>query len=142
MGLQNKPFVIILKFTFLSEVSKTTLNTYVRSFKYIKRETRGQMAFATILQVIRFLNSTFNSSFSRELRATDTGLTLNILCGHQTADSRQCCLSIVIRITSAPEKVTACRYIFVFLKLLRQILPSYMQDRMILFQFSPYFIAS
>lgn len=138
MRLQNKPFVIILKFTFLSEVSKTTLNPYVSSFKYIKREIRGQIAFATILQVIRFLNSTSNSSFSRDSHGYQTHSQSSLWA----SDSRQCCLSIVIRITSAPEKVTACRYIFVFLKLLRKILPSYMQDRMILFQLSPYFIAS
>ena len=106
--------------------------------RLIKREIRGQMAFATILQVIRFLNSTSNSSFSRDSHGYQTHSQSSLWA----SDSRQCCLSIVIRITSAPEKVTACRYIFVFLKLLRKILPSYMQDRMILFQLSPYFIAS
>lgn len=46
--------------TFLSEVSTTALNTLVSSFKYIKSKTRGQMAFATILQVIHVLTFTSN----------------------------------------------------------------------------------
>lgn len=44
----------------LSEISTTALNTLVSSFKYIKSKTRGQMPFATILQVIHVLTFTSN----------------------------------------------------------------------------------